>query len=79
MFTEGALWNDAAHAHDVGAYYAGGATMPNAQSNVPSGPYTIVVRDTVQEGGIPPSVEWSSTDGTGGSGSVPMSFGYCKQ
>ncbi len=79
VFTEGYLWNK--YAHDVATYYPSGVSMPNAQpsGSVSAGGYTIVIKDTVQEGETPPSVEWSSTDGPGGTSSTPMSFDYCKR
>lgn len=77
VFTQGSLWST--YDHDVGTYNTSPVSMPNAQSNVASSGYTLVIKDTQQEGGMPPSVEWSATDGPGGSTSVPMSFAYCKQ
>jgi hypothetical protein len=69
-FTSGPL------SHDRGTWYPSGIAMPQEGNNVPS-TYTLVIYDTVQEGGIPPSVEYSTTDGPGGSTSAPMSFNYC--
>jgi hypothetical protein len=62
--------------HDRATWYPNGIAMPHEGSNVPS-TYTLVIYDTLQEGGIPPSVEYSTTDGPGGSTSAPMSFNYC--
>jgi hypothetical protein len=76
-FTSGPLWSDVNHAHDRGTWYPKGVPMPHAASNVPAGPYTLVIRDTVREGGIPPSVEYSASDGSGGASSAPQSFDYC--
>jgi hypothetical protein len=64
------------YSHDKATWYPGGVAMPHAGSNVPSS-YTLVIYDTVREGGIPPSAEFSTTDGPGGSSSAPMSFTYC--
>jgi Ni/Co efflux regulator RcnB len=77
-FTSGPLWDDVNHAHDQGTWYPGGAAMPHAGSNVPAGPYTLVIRDTLPEGGDPPSAEFSTTDRTGGPATLPTSFAYCK-
>jgi hypothetical protein len=79
IFTEGPLWSDSGYAHDIGTYYPSGVSMPHAESNVPASGYTLVIKDTRREGGIPPSQEWSSTDGPDGSHSVPTSFTYCKR
>lgn len=76
-FTSGPLWSDINHAHDRGTWYPKAVPMPHRASNVPAGPYTLVIRDTVREGGIPPSVQYSTTDGTGGTSSAPRSFDYC--
>jgi hypothetical protein len=64
------------YSHDKATWYPNGIAMPHGGSNVPSS-YTLVIYDTVQEGGTPPSVEYSTSDGPGGSASAPMSFNYC--
>ncbi len=66
-FTSGPL------SHDRATWYPNGVSMPHGGSNVPS-TYTLVLYDTVREGGVPPSAEYSTTDGPGGSSSAPMSF-----
>lgn len=69
-FTSGPL------SHDRATWHSDGVSMPHGGSNVPS-TYTLVVYDTVREGATPPNVEYSTTDGPGGSASTPMSFNYC--
>ena len=76
-FTTGVFWETANQ--DAGAIYPSGTSMPDAQPNVPSSGYTLVIRDTVQGGGDPPSQEFSSNDGPNGTGSQPQSFYYCRQ
>jgi hypothetical protein len=77
VFTTGVLWQN--YAHDQGAIYPSGTAMPHAASPAPASGYTLVIRDTEQEGGNPPSQEFSSTDGPNGTSSTPASFYYCKQ
>jgi hypothetical protein len=76
VFTAGPLWST--YAHDVGTWYPKGVPMPNAQGAVAGALFTLVIRDTVAEGGIPPSVEYSTTDGLNGGSTQPQSFRYCK-
>jgi hypothetical protein len=78
IFTAGSMWQT--YAHDQGTWYpSAGVSMPHAQGATAGMTFSLVIRDTQAEGGTPPSVEFSSTDGPGGSSSVPMSFLYCKQ
>jgi hypothetical protein len=77
VFTSGVLWQSGAY--DEGLIYPSGTTMPHAQSPAPASGYTLVIKDTKQEGGNPPSQEFSSTDGPNGSYSPPESFFYCTQ
>jgi hypothetical protein len=78
VFSAGPFWGT--YAHDVGTWHpSGGVTMPHAPASVSGLTYSLVIKDTVAEGGTPPSVEYSSTDGPGGSSSIPMSFLYCKK
>jgi hypothetical protein len=78
IFTAGSMWQT--YAHDQGIWYpSAGVSMPHAQGATAGMTFSLVIRDTQAEGGTPPSVEFSSTDGPGGSSSVPMSFLYCKQ
>jgi len=51
--------------------------MPNATAPAQASGYTLVIKDTAQEGGDPPSQEFSSTDGPNGTYSPPESFFYC--
>ena len=77
-FTGGPLWQ--IYAHDAATWYPhGGVTMPHAQGAAAGMTFSLVIRDTRVEGGIPPSVEYSKTDGINGGSSVPMSFTYCKR
>jgi len=76
VFTSGLLWQSGSY--DQGVIYPSGTTMPHATSPAPASGYTLVIKDTVQEGGNPPSQEFSSTDGPNGSYSPPESFFYCK-
>jgi hypothetical protein len=79
VFTGGPFWSDVNFAHDEGTWYpSGGVAMPNAQGAAASMTFTLVIKDTRAEGGIPPSVEYSKTDGLNGASTVPMSFTYCK-
>jgi hypothetical protein len=80
-FTGGPFWSDASHAHDQGTWYpSGGVTMPHAQGAAAGLTFSLVIKDTRAEGGIPPSQEFVTTDDPSDpSGSVPMSFLYCKQ
>lgn len=77
VFTSGILWQ--AGAHDQGSVYPSGTSMPHAVSPAPASGYTLVIKDTMAEGGNPPSQEFSSTDGPNGSYSPPESFYYCTQ
>lgn len=77
VFTSGVLWESANR--DLGDMYPSGTSMPHAQPNVPASGYTLVIKDTVQQGGDPPSREFSRHDGPNGSGSLPESFWYCKK
>lgn len=77
MFTSGVLWQPGNY--DQGVIDPSGTTMPNAQSPAPASGYTLVINDTKQEGGDPPSREFSSTDGPNGSYSPPTSFLCCTQ
>lgn len=81
VFTAGSMWSDISHAHDQGTWYpSGGQTMPHAQGAAASLTFSLVIRDTRVEGGIPPSQEFVTTDDPSDPlGSVPMSFLYCKQ
>jgi hypothetical protein len=77
VFTSGVLWQPSNY--DQGVIYPSGTTMPNAASPATPSGYTLVIKDSEQEGGDPPSQEFSTTDGPNGSYSVPESFFYCKQ
>jgi hypothetical protein len=50
--------------------------MPNAPASVAGLTYSLVIRDTVAEGGIPPSLEFATT---GPDSTIPASYLYCKQ
>ena len=65
--------------YDQGVIYPSGTAMPHAAAPAPASGYTLVIKDTVQEGGDPPSQEFSSSDGPHGSYSPPQSFFYCSQ
>ena len=74
-FTAGSFWEK--YAHDVGTWYpSGGKVMPHAPPSVAALTYSLVIKDTVAEGGIPPSVEFATT---GPDSLIPASFLYCKQ
>jgi hypothetical protein len=76
VFTSGVLWQGGSY--DQGLIYPSGTAMPNAVAPATASGYTLVIKDTKQEGGSPPSQEFSSTDGPNGSYSPPASFFYCK-
>jgi hypothetical protein len=77
VFTSGVLWQPSNY--DEGLIYPSGTAMPHAASPASPSGYTLVIKDTKQEGGNPPSQEFSTTDGPNGSYSPPASFFYCKQ
>jgi hypothetical protein len=77
VFTSGGLWQSSNY--DEGVIDPAGTTMPHAQSAAPTSGHTLVLKDTQQDAGNPPSQEFSSTDGPNGSYSPAASFFYCKQ
>lgn len=76
VFTAGILWQ--IYSHDTGTYYPGGVALPHASGALASDRFTLVIRDTLVEGGVPPSREFVDNDGLDGSSSIPQSFLYCR-
>jgi hypothetical protein len=79
VFTSGPYWSDTQHS--VGIVHSPGVPMPHAAYPFDASTlYTLVIKDTRQEGGIPPYQEFTNNDGPGGSYTgVPESWYYCKK
>jgi hypothetical protein len=80
VFTSGPYWSGgSAPQHNVGVFHSPGVLMTDAQPGFNT-LYSLVIKDTVQEGGDPPYQEFSNNDGPNGSYTgVPESWFYCNK